>query len=165
MEKLPVRHRPRYELIGVGMRLIKGGKFTPAKPKKSAKRPLMDSAERITLDGDGAWKFDRWLYEQKSKAEQDAIQDKAANPDRYFVAFAVLTMPRSTAPLHLWPRTINETFLFEQPLQPSLDDVMATAKQAWQIAQSVEITNFYEMNEADYHAFLGDESGWTVIEE
>lgn len=147
------------------MRLIKGGKFTPAKPKKSAKRPLMDSAERITLDGDGAWKFDQWLYEQKSKAEQDAIQEKLANPDRYFVAFAVLTMPRSTAPLHLWPRTINETFLFEQPLQPSLDDVMATAKQAWQIAQSIEITNFYEMNEADYYAFLGDESGWTVIEE
>lgn len=147
------------------MKLIKGGKFTPAKPKKPAKRPLMDSAERITLDGDGAWKFDQWLYEQKSKAEQGAIQDKAANPDRYFVAFAVLTMPRSTAPLHLWPRTINETFLFEQPLQPSLDDVMATAKQAWQIAQSIEITNFYEMNEADYIAFLGDESGWTVIHE
>ena len=74
-------------------------------------------------------------------------------------------MPRSTAPAHLWPRTINETFLFEQPLQPSLDDVMATAKQAWQIAQSIEITNFYEMNEADYYAFLGDESGWTVIHE
>lgn len=147
------------------MRLIKGGKHTPSKPNIPAKRHLMDLPERITIDGNGAWKFDQWLYEQKSKAEQDAIKDKAANPDRYFVAFAVLAMPRSTAPLHLWPRFINETFLFEQPLQPSLDDVMATAKQAWQIAEKIEITNFYEMAEADYKAFLGDESGWTVIEE
>ena len=117
MEKLPVCHRPRYEPIGMVMRLIKGGKHG------------------------------------------------TANPDRYFVAFAVLAMPRSTAPLHLWPRTINETFLFEQPLQPSLDDVMDTAKQAWPIAQSIEITNFYEMNAIDYKALLGDESGWTVIHE
>lgn len=145
------------------MELIKGGKFTPA-DKIPAKRHLMRPPASIKIEG-GAWKIDQWLYEQKSKAEQDAIQDKAANPDRYFVAFAVLVMPRSTAPAHLWPRTINETFLFEQPLQPSFDDVMATAKQAWQIAQSIEITNFYEMNEADYYAFLGDESGWTVIHE
>lgn len=144
------------------MRLIQGGKKTPV-DKIPAKRHLMKPPASIKIEG-GAWKIDQWLYEQKSKAEQDAIQDKAANPDRYFVAFAVLAMPRSTAPLHLWPRTINETFLFEQPLQPSLDDVMATAKQAWQIAQSIEITNFYEMNETDYKAFLGDESGWTVIE-
>lgn len=147
------------------MRLIKGGKHTPSKTNKPAKRPLMDSSERITIDGDGAWKFDQWLYGQKSKAEQDAIQDKAANPDRYFVAFVVLAMPRSSAPIHLWPRFINETFLFEQPLQPSLDDVMATAKTAWGIAERIEITNFYELNEVDYKAFLGDESAWTVIDE
>ena len=115
LDKLPVRYRPRYEFVGVVMRLIKGGKHAPSKLKKPAKRPLMDSAERITIDGDGAWKFDQWLYGQKSKAELDAIQDKAANPDRYFVAFAVLTMPRSTAPLHLWPRTIMKPFCLSSP--------------------------------------------------
>lgn len=124
----------------------------------------MRPPEQIKIDG-GAWKVDQWLYEQKSKAEQDAIQDAAANPDRYFVAFAVLDMPRSSAPAHVWPRSINETFLFEQPNQPSLDEVIATAKKAWRIAERVEVTNFYEMNRVDYLAFLGDEAGWTVIDE
>lgn len=146
------------------MRLIKGGKFTPADPKIPAKRHLMKPPAAIKIES-GAWKMDQWLYEQKTNAEQDAIEYKAANPDRYFVAFVALTMPRSSAPSHVWPSTINEVFLFEQPLQPSLDNVMATAKQAWQIAVSVEITNFYELNEVDYKAFLGDESAWTVIDE
>ena len=74
-------------------------------------------------------------------------------------------MPRSSAPAHVWPRSINETFLFEQPNQPSLDEVIATAKKAWRIAERVEVTNFYEMNRVDYLAFLGDEAGWTVIDE
>lgn len=164
MEKLPVCNWPRCEFIGMVMRLIKGGKHTPSTPKIPAKRHLMKPPASIKIDG-SAWKIDQWLYEQKSKAEQDAIQDKAANPDRYFIAFVELTMPRSSAPSHLWPRSINETFLFEQPLQPSLDDVVATAKKAWGIANKIDITNFYELNEFDYKAFLGDESGWTVIEE
>ena len=42
---------------------------------------------------------------------------------------------------------------------------MATAKTAWGIAERIEITNFYELNEVDYKAFLGDESAWTVIDE
>lgn len=145
------------------MRLIKGGKFTPAKPKKSAKRPLMDSAERITLDGDGAWKFDRWLYEQKSKAEQDAIQDKAANPDRYFVAFVDIHMPIATS--NAWPSMIRDTLLFEQPDMPSYSQVFDTVKYNCKITQRIEITSLYELSAADYKAFLGDESGWTVIEE
>lgn len=144
------------------MKVIKGDKYV--KPKTRAKHHLMRPPEKIKIDG-GAWKVDRWLYEQKSKAEQDAIQDAAANPDRYFVAFVRLDMPRSTAPERVWPRSINETFLFEQPDMPSLDDVVATAKKAWGIADRVEVLNFYEMNEVDYMAFLGDESGWTVIHE
>lgn len=145
------------------MRVIDGGKSKPA-DKIPAKRHLMKPPAAIKIEGT-AWKIDQWLYEQKSKAEQDAIQDAAANPDRYFVAFVELTMPVSSAPLRVWPRSISETFLFEQPTQPSLDDVMATARKAWGIADKIDITNFYEMNETDYKAFLGDESGWTVIEE
>lgn len=164
MAKLSHVDRPRCEFIGMVMRLIKGGKHTPSTPKIPAKRHLMKPAASIKIDG-SAWKIDQWLYEQKSKAEQDAIQDAAANPDRYFVAFVKLTMPFSTAPITVWPRFITETFLFEQPLQPSLDDVVATAKKAWGIANKIDITNFYELNEFDYKAFLGDESGWTVIEE
>tara|TARA_B100000530_G_scaffold309310_1_gene235024 strand:- start:39693 stop:40097 length:405 start_codon:yes stop_codon:yes gene_type:complete len=113
----------------------------------------------------GAHKLDKWLDRQRGIIEQAGVDHKAANPDRYFVAFVRLDMPRSTAPERVWPRSINETFLFEQPDMPSLDDVVATAKKAWGIADRVEVLNFYEMNEVDYMAFLGDESGWTVIHE
>lgn len=143
------------------MKVIKGDKHVKPKP---AKHKLMRPPEQIKIDG-GAWKIDQWLYEQKDKAEQDAIQHAAANPDRYFVAFVRLDMPRSSAPAHVWPSVINETFLFEQPNQPALDDVIATAQKAWGIAERIEVTNFYEMNEVDYLAFLGDEAGWTVIDE
>lgn len=145
------------------MKVIKGDKYV--KPKNRAKHHLMRPPEQIKIDG-GAWKIDQWLYEQKGKAEQDAIQHAAANPDRYFVAFVRLDMPRSSAPAHVWPSVINDTLLFEQPNQPSLDDVMATAKKAWGIADRIEVINFYEIeDQADYLAFLGDEAGWTVIDE
>ncbi len=113
----------------------------------------------------GAWKFEQWLDRQKTEKEIADAEYKRAHPDRYFVAFIKLDMPRSSAPEHVWPRFINETFLFEQPDMPALDEVMDTAKKAWGIADRIEVLNFYEMSEADYKAFLGDESGWTVIDE
>ena len=113
----------------------------------------------------GAWKFERWLNKEKTAQDMAAIEYKKAHPDRYFVAFIKLDMPRSSAPEHVWPSVINETFLFEQPDMPSLDDVIATAKKAWLIAQRIEVLNFYEMNTKDYFKFLGNESEWRVIEE
>lgn len=113
----------------------------------------------------GAWKFERWLNKEKTAQDMAAIEYKKAHPDRYFVAFIKLDMPRSSAPEHVWPSVINETLLFEQPDMPSLDDVIATAKKAWLIAQRIEVLNFYEMNTKDYFKFLGNESEWRVIEE
>lgn len=144
------------------MKVIKGDKYV--KSKNRAKHHLMRPPEKIKIDG-GAWKIDQWLYEQKSKAEQEAIQDAAANPDRYFVAFVEIVMPWSSAPSHLWPSKINDTLLFEQPTMPALDDVIATAKQAWHIAERVIVSNFYELSTDDYKAFLGDETEWKVINE
>ena len=112
----------------------------------------------------GAWKFERWLNKEKTAQDMAAIEYKKAHPDRYFVAFIKLDMPRSSAPEHVWPSVINETLLFEQPDMPSLDDVIATAKKAWLIAQRIEVLNFYEMNTDDYFKFLGNESEWRVIE-
>lgn len=130
----------------------------------SEKKLSTSQPEKIEVER-GAWKFERWLDKQKTAKELADIEYKKNHPDRYFVAFVELTMPFSTAPISVWPRYITETFLFEQPLQPSLDEVVATAKKAWGVADKIDITNFYEMNETDYKAFLGDESGWTVIEE
>ena len=113
----------------------------------------------------GAWKFEQWLNRQKIAQDIKEIEYKEAHPDRYFIAFVKLDMPRSSAPQHVWPSEVNETFLFEQPDMPSLDDVMATATKAWGIAQRIEVMNFYEMNVKDYFDFLGDDSQWTVIEE
>lgn len=113
----------------------------------------------------GAWKFERWLNKEKTAQDMAKIEYKKAHPDRYFVAFVKLDMPRSSAPEHVWPSVINETLLFEQPDMPSLDDVIATAKKAWLIAQRIEVLNFYEMNTKDYFKFLGNESEWRVIEE
>ena len=53
---------------------------------------------------------------------------KKAHPDRYFVAFTKLDMPRSSAPEHVWPRFINETFLFEQPDMPALTMLLLQPK-------------------------------------
>ena len=113
----------------------------------------------------GAWKFERWLNKEKTAQDMAAIEYKKAHSDRYFVAFIKLDMPRSSAPEHVWPSVINETLLFEQPDMPSLDDVIATAKKAWLIAQRIEVLNFYEMKTKDYFKFLGNESEWRVIEE
>lgn len=125
---------------------------------------LTSQPEKIEVER-GAWKLDRWIDRQKDfKALADA-EYKKAYPDRYFVAFITLTMPRSTAPLHVWPPVVNDTLVFEQPEQVTFDDVMRVAKAAWLIADRIEVTNFYEMRADDFRAFVGDESEWGVIEE
>lgn len=113
----------------------------------------------------GAWKFEQWLDKQKTAEELAAAEYKKAHPDRYFVAFITLTMPRSTAPLHVWPSVVNDTLVFEQPEQVTFDDIMRVAKAAWLIADDIAITNFYEVSASDFGAFVGDESEWGVIEE
>lgn len=139
------------------MRMIRGGKTTPeAKVVKALNLPKIE-VER------GAGKLDKWLDKQRGVIEQAGIDHKAANPDRYFVAFATIWMPIATS--SAWPSKISDTLLFEQPEMPSMDQVINTAKQCWGIARAVDVLNFYELSADDYQAFLGDESEWSVIDE
>ena len=124
----------------------------------------MNQAEKIEV-GRGAWKFERWLDKQKTEKELADIEYKKNHPDRYFVAFVKVSLPRATLPEHLWPTVINDTLLFEQPEPLTFEDIIRVANKAWILADRIELTNFYEMNANDFAAFVGDEAGWTVIEE
>jgi hypothetical protein len=117
------------------------------------------------VPGRGAWKFEQWLDKQKSAEEFAAAEYKKAHPDRYFVAFLKISIPRSTLPEHVWPTVINETLIFEQPEQVTFEDIMRVAKKAWLIADDIAVTNFYEMSASDFSAFVGCDKEWGVIEE
>ena len=112
----------------------------------------------------GALKFEAWLNKRTLEQQKEHEQYKLENPDRYFVAFVEIYMPRATLPEHIWPRKINDTLLFEQEDMPSINDVVETARRAWGVASRIDLINFYEVNVEDYQKLFGDEGDWEVID-
>lgn len=135
------------------MRVIRGGKYD-GPPKLKIPKAL--AVPKIEVEG-MADKFENWLQDKAKEVEANKPND------RYFVAYVDIYLP--IASHKAWPTSIRDTLCFEQPDYPSVDEIEVTGHKAWRIARKVVFLSIQELTEADYMNFLGDESGWQVIDE
>lgn len=135
------------------MRVIKGGKYN--KPPKLKKPKALEVKTPIKIER-GADRFDNWLQNKAKEVEANKP------PDRYFVAEVKIEVPKPTH--NAWNPVFIDFLCFEQPNHPSLDQIIETAYKAWRICTKVEVQKIEEKSAKDYWDFIGDESGWKIID-